>query len=40
MIIQVDEDHQKCINMYLEIIKKLKNVENTNKSYQQAIELY
>ena len=40
MIIQVDEDHQKCINMYLEIIKKLKNIENTNKSYQQAIELY
>jgi len=40
MIIQADEDHQKCINMYLEIIKKLKNVENTNKSYQQAIELY
>ena len=40
MIIQADEDHEKCLNMYLEIIKKLKNVENTNKSYQQAIELY
>ena len=40
MIIQVDEDHQKCLNMYLEIIKKLKNIENTNKSCQQAIELY
>ena len=40
MIIQADEDHQKCINMYLEIIKKLKNVENTNKSSQQAIESY
>ena len=38
MIIQADEDHEKCINMYLEIIKKLKNVENTNKSSQQAIE--
>ena len=40
MIIQADEDHQKCINMYLEIIKKLKNVENTNKYSQQAIESY
>ena len=40
MIIQADEDHEKCINMYLEIIKKLKNVENTNKSSQQAIESY
>ena len=40
MIIQADEDHQKCINMYLEIIKKLKKVENTNKSSQQAIESY
>ena len=40
MIIQADEDHQKCINMYLEIIKKLKNVENTNKSSQQAMESY
>jgi len=40
MIIQADEDHQKCLNMYLEIIKKLKSIENTNKSYQQAIELY
>ena len=38
MIIQADEDHEKCINMYLEIIKKLENVENTNKSSQQAIE--
>ena len=40
MVIQADEDHQKCINMYLEIIKKLKKVENTNKSSQQAIESY
>jgi hypothetical protein len=39
-IIQADEDHQKCLNMYLEIIEKLKNIENTNKSYQQSIELY
>ena len=40
MIVQADEDHEKCINMYLEIIKKLKNVENTNKSSQHAIESY
>ena len=40
MIIQANEDHQKCINMYLEIIKKLKNVENTNKSSQPVIESY
>ena len=40
IIIQADEDHEKCINMYLEIIKKLKNVENTNKSSQHAIESY
>ena len=40
MISQVDEDHQKCISMYLEIIKKLKKVENTTKSSQQAIESY
>ena len=29
MIIQADEDHQKCLNMYLEIVKKLKNIDNT-----------
>jgi len=39
-IIQADDDHEKCISMYLEIIKKLKNVENTNKSSQHAIESY
>ena len=40
MIIQADEDHEKCINMYLEIIKKLKNVKNANKFSQHSIESY
>ena len=40
MLIQANDDHKKCLNMYLEIIKKLTNIENTNKSYQQAIESY
>ena len=40
MIIQVDEDHEKCLNMYSDIIQKLKNIENTKKSHLQAIELY
>ena len=40
MVIQAADDHKKCFNMYLEIIKKLTNIENTNKSCQQAIESY
>jgi hypothetical protein len=40
MVIQVDEDHKKCLNMYLDIIQKLKNIENTKKSHLQAIEVY
>ena len=40
MIIQVDEDHEKCLNMYSDIIQKLKNIENTKKSHLQVIELY
>ena len=40
MVIQVDEDHEKCLNMYSDIIQKLKNIENTKKSHLQAIELY
>ena len=40
MLIQVDEDHEKCLNMYSDIIQKLKNIENTKKSHLQAIELY
>ena len=40
IMIQADEDHKKCHNMYLKIIKKLTSVEKTNKSCGQAIELY
>ena len=28
LIIQVDEDHEKCLNMYSDIIQNLKNIEN------------
>ena len=40
MLIQVDEDHEKCLNMYSDIIQNLKNIENIKKSHLQAIELY
>jgi len=40
LIIQVDEDHEKCLNMYSDIIQNLKNIENAKKSHLQAIELY
>ena len=40
MMIRVNEDHEKCHNMYLKIIKKLTIIEKTNKSCGQAIELY
>ena len=40
ILIQANDDHKKCLNMYLEIIKKLTNIKNTNKSYQQAMESY
>ena len=40
MVVQVDEDHEKCLNMYSNIIQKLKNIGNTKKSHLQAIELY
>ena len=40
MVIQVDEDHEKCLNMYSDIIQKLKNIENIKKSHLQAIESY
>ena len=40
IMIQADEDHKKCHNMYLKIIKKLTSIEKTNKSCGQAIELY
>ena len=40
MIPQANEDHEKCLNMYGEIIEKLQNLANKEKSHQQAIELY
>ena len=40
MMIQVNEDHKKCHNMYLKIIKKLMNIGKKNKFYGNAIELY
>jgi len=40
IMIQADEDHKKCHDMYLKIIKKLTIIEKTNKSCGQAIELY
>ena len=40
MISQADEDHKKCLDMYLKIIKKLKNIPMKEKINQEAIELY
>jgi hypothetical protein len=40
MIPQADEDHEKCLNMYSKIIKKLKNITMKEKINQDAIELY
>ena len=40
MMTEADEDHQKCLNMYSQIIKKLKKIDNTTKSSEQAIESY
>ena len=40
MIPQANDDHEKCLNMYSKIIKKLQNIVNKEKSHQQAIELY
>ena len=40
MISQADEDHKKCLDMYLKIIKKLKNIPIKEKINQEAIELY
>ena len=40
MIPQADEDHEKCLNMYSKIIKKLKNITMKEKINQEAIELY
>ena len=40
MISKADEDHEKCLNMYSKIIKKLKNIVMKEKINQEAIELY
>ena len=40
MIPQAEEDHEKCLNMYSKIIKKLKNITMKDKINQEAIELY
>ncbi|MDC0208481.1 hypothetical protein OAJ90_02470 [Nitrosopumilus sp.] len=40
MMSQADEDHKKCLNMYSQIIKKLKNITMKDKINQEAIELY
>ena len=40
MIPQAEEDHEKCLNMYSKIIKKLKNITMKEKINQEAIELY
>ena len=40
MIPQADEDHEKCLNMYSKIIKKLKNITMKEKINQEVIELY
>ena len=37
---QSDEDHQKCLNMYSNIIKNLQNLKNEGKLHQQSIELH
>ena len=40
MIPQADEDHEKCLNMYSKIIKKLKSILMKEKINQEVIELY
>ena len=40
MMIQADEDHEKCLNMYSKIIKKLHDIVNREKSHGDVIELY
>jgi hypothetical protein len=39
MMMYVDEDHSKCLQAYLEIINKLKNMADKKESQQNAIEL-
>ena len=40
MIPKAEEDHEKCLNMYSKMIKKLKNITMKEKINQEAIELY
>ena len=40
MISKADEDHEKCLNMYSKIIKKLKSILMKEKINQEVIELY
>ncbi len=40
MISKADEDHEKCLNMYSKIIKKLKSILMKEKINQEIIELY
>ena len=40
MISKADEDHEKCLNMYSTIIKKLKSILMKEKINQEIIELY
>ena len=39
MIVQAENDHEKCINVYSQIIKKLQNIVKKESSHKQAIEL-
>jgi hypothetical protein len=40
MISKANEDHEKCLNMYSKIIKKLKSILMKEKINQEVIELY
>jgi len=40
MITQAENDHEKCISMYSQIIKKLQNIVKKEGSHKQAIEMY
>lgn len=40
MIAQAENDHEKCIHVYSQIIKKLQNIVKKESSHKQAIEMY
>ena len=40
MIVQAENDHEKCINVYSQIIKKLQIIVKKESSHKQAIEMY